>query len=255
LNRFLSLLRLEYDLIWSLPFLGVVYVMMFAAFIAGHGDVTAGVTSNLQREGEAVYLYAGLGGSYYYSSVFLVVFTSYVYSKSLAGQISNGFIKTIMSYPIGRTRLLLAKLLSNYLFLLVAGLLPALYSQLLWNVRLEILGVLVTAYSVKLLFYSSLVALISLLAGEPMTSLVGSILILFALEAAPSFFWSIKIERAARIINAYTIATGLYEALRSRSWLEALVMSDALATIAVYTISPAVLIMACLYLFKRMDLD
>jgi len=250
-SKLVDLMVLEYTLTWRLLILGAVYAVMFAIYVASL-RTTAGIFP--VHESGIIYI-QDAGSGYMNLSIFLVGFIGYVYSKSLAGQISSGLLKTILCYPIRRKQLLLAKLATNYLILMLAGLLPVFYSKLLYNVEAKALAVLLLAFALKLFFYSSVSIVISLLSREPLVSLVSSILILYAVEAAPSFLWSIHMEKAARIIGINYIVTALYKVIYSENGFGALADLDAVGTVIFYTTLTAIFTATAFFLFEKMDLD
>ena len=179
----------------------------------------------------------------------LAVIAAYVYSRSVAVQLSSGLMKTLLAYPVRRGVLLLAKMLLGLILLLPAILLPQLYAWLLHGVNLPLLAVVTLTLALELLFSSTLTTLISLLVKDPASSLLLSLLALLAIAVAPGLLSRAGFEEAAKVLNPGSILH-LYDAVA-----EGTIMGYALATTALYSALTGLSIALSLLLFNRMDLD
>ncbi|MCD6563677.1 MAG: hypothetical protein J7K23_07195 [Thermoproteales archaeon] len=251
MSKILDLLRLEYDLTWRYLTLGMVYALIFIAYTASL-NVTTGILT--LYGGSIVYL-QDVASSYMYSFFLLIGLSSYIYSKSIASQISNGLIKTILCYPISRRRLLITKLVTNYLVFLPSGILPELYLQFLYGVDMKVFIALILVFAVKLLFSSTLAILFSVILREPLMSLIGSMLTLYTFEIAPGFLWSIHAEKIAKMLSLNYLIVVLYRALSSPNFLKTIMELDALATVLFSIVFPCIFFLSSLFLFEKMDLD
>ena len=244
MSGLVQLLRLEYELTWRARLLGVAYAVIFATYVGGL-RITASI---LPADGWELVLgdvTVGIG----YPLAALAVIAAYVYSRSVAVQLSSGLMKTLLAYPVRRGVLLLAKMLLGLILLLPAILLPQLYSWLLHGVNLPLLAVVTLTLALELLFSSSLTTLISLLVKDPASSLLLSLLALLAIAVAPGLLSRAGFEEAAKVFNPGSILH-LYDAVA-----EGKMMGYALATTALYSTLTGLSIALSLLLFNRMDLD
>jgi len=244
-----KILEIEYENTWNSKVIGVIFLVLSASYIYS----LKGSATILWTHTSLIYLSEFVRG-YLASSIVLVIFVSYVFSKSVSKQISSGLIKTWLGFPIKRNHLLLAKFIFGYLLLISSEILPLLYSGYLYGFNIGLFIVLITML-LKILFYSSYTMFFSLIIRDPLVSFAGSLLSLYAIELAPSFLYNLGLEDIANIININNVVFGLYRVLNTKWWIKEFLEIKLWVTPLIYIGISIFLILLSLQIFKKMDLD
>ncbi|MGQ4915350.1 MAG: ABC transporter permease subunit [Candidatus Asgardarchaeia archaeon] len=113
-----------------------------------------------------------------------LIFSSFLFAKSLAGKFNNGELKTLLSYPIKRRDIIIYKFLTNLIVLyLIVGVLSLLDAYL---IGLNVFGlpILISLASlfVFILFFCSVSMLISLVFKNESLTIFTSLLLYFSFE-------------------------------------------------------------------------
>jgi len=251
MKHVLDILKLEYDLNWRPPILGIIYATFFAIYLSNLKYSAA-----IVEEWEKVYMYVfEMMGGYMYLSIPLIAFIGYVYSRSIAGSISSGLMKTILSYPVKRKKILAVKFTLGYLIFFIAGILPMLYSWFLYGIQVEAFISVTTTYALKLFFYTAFAISISLMARESLASLTEILFSLYIVESLPSFLYMLKLDRLAKIVNVNMLALILHNTFTSDNPLATLIESDGVYIILLYSSLSVIFTSISIIIFQKMDLD
>ena len=118
----------------------------------------------------------------------LVLFTVYFFSINLAGEFDSGLLKYYLSLPLTRGRLLLAKMLANFIILAAVGL-SALYYYIYISLPLLSIPLTIWGFSsmlylgslliVELLFIVSVTTYFSVLAPKKLYAVLYSLVFLY----------------------------------------------------------------------------
>lgn len=139
----------------------------------------------------------------------LVLIVGVLLSRSLAGSLNKREVITLLSYPIKRWHLLLSKFLVNFVMIyIVSSATLLLNSLLLLSSPLEpVFVVSLVILFIQLLFMCSVTTAISIAVHSEVASILGSILLLYGLEALSttlkSSFTGISLSQGCMVMFGY----------------------------------------------------
>ena len=245
----LKIFRLEYDNTWNSKVIGIFFSILSAAYIYSLKRSATILMTDIY----AIYLFEALRG-YMASSIVLVVFVSYIFSKSISRQISSGLIKTWLGFPIKRKHLLISKFVLGYTLLLIGEIMPIIYSGFIYGFHMGILIVLF-AIILKLFFYTSYSMFFCLMIRDVLASFAGSLLSLYVVESFPMFLHTLGFEDIANIVDINNIALGLYKVLNAKKWFDTFLETNLWLTMIIYLGVSILLLLSSIQIFRKMDLD
>jgi len=220
----LKIFRLEYDNTWNSKIVGMFFSILSATYIYSLKRSATILMTDIY----AIYLFEALQG-YMASSIVLVVFVSYIFSKSISRQISSGLIKTWLGFPI-------------------------IYSGSIYGFHI---GILIVSFAIilKLFFYTSYSMFFCLMIRDVLASFAGSLLSLYIVESFPIFLHTLGFEDIANVVDINNIALGLYKVLNAKKWFETFLETNLWLTLIIYLGVSILLLLLSIQIFRKMDLD
>lgn len=190
-------------------------------------------------------LLAAMVNSY---SALLVLILAPLISLSLAGDIEKGAASLMLSYPVKRHELLLAKFSAGFMVTLAISIASITLAPLTINFSLLSIAPLPAAFlalTIRILLISATTTLISLVSTHAMTATLMSLLSLFSMS-----FLTGMLNPPYRFIlgDAFVIIKGLSSPLHPYSF------EDLLAAFLAPIITSFIMLAVALAYFKRMDL-